>query len=56
MTYDNEDEIYQIYKDYSPKKYSLRYSAKNKIKAFELFFKSHKTLVNSFDKVAFEKV
>ncbi|CAD7288255.1 DNA adenine methylase [Campylobacter suis] len=54
LTYDNAPEIYNIYKDYSPKKYKLQYSAKNKIKETELFFSSSKTKIQSFLGVDFE--
>ena len=53
MTYDNEPKIYEIYKDYSPKRYKLQYSANTKIKETELFFNSPRTKVESFDGVIF---
>ena len=53
MTYDNEPKIYEIYKDYSPKRYKLQYSANVKIKETELFFNSPRTKVESFDRVIF---
>ena len=56
LTYDYRPEIYEIYKEYKPKKYKLQYSAKNKIKETELFFSSPKTEVNTFSKVEFEKI
>ena len=56
LTYDYRPEIYEIYKDYNPKKYKLQYSAKNKIKETELFFSSPKTEVNTFSKVEFEAI
>lgn len=56
LTYDYRPEIYEIYKDYNPKKYKLQYSAKNKIKEIELFFSSPKIEVNAFSKVEFEAI
>lgn len=54
MTYDNEPKIYEIYKDYNPKKYKLQYSANLKIKETELFFNSPRAKIESFDRVVFE--
>lgn len=38
MTYDNEPEILEIYKNYNAKLYEINYSANKKTRATELFF------------------
>ncbi|MDA1965301.1 hypothetical protein PDK41_08060 [Bacillus cereus] len=42
-----------MYSEVPTKMYQLMYSANRKRKEFEYLFHSHKTIVNSFDKVQF---
>lgn len=51
LTYDNEQEILDLYKDFNPKKFCLQYSANAKITATELMFSSSKTKTESFGKI-----
>lgn len=51
LTYDNEQEILDLYKDFNPKKFCLQYSANAKITATELMFSSSKTKTESFEKI-----
>lgn len=52
-TYDFNEEIAKMYSEVPTKMYQLMYSANRKRKEFEYLFHSHKTIVNSFDKVQF---
>ena len=51
LTYDNEQEILDLYRDFYPKKFCLQYSASAKITATELMFSSSKTKTESFGKI-----
>lgn len=54
-TYDNEDRIKKIYKDYEIHEYRIQYSANKTRKEIELLFHSPVTKINSYDKVKFSK-
>ena len=51
LTYDNESFIFDLYKNFNPKRFSLRYSANAKMTATELMFSSSKTKTESFGKI-----
>ena len=51
LTYDNESFIFDLYKNFNPKRFSLQYSANAKITATELMFSSSKTKTESFGKI-----
>lgn len=53
-TYDYEENIREIYKNYPALKYKIRYSANRVRKATEYLFHSPVTVVESFDKVEFQ--
>lgn len=54
-TYDYEENIKHIYKDYDVLKYKIRYSANKVRKATEYLFYSPITKIESYDKVEFHK-
>ncbi|WPC08790.1 DNA adenine methylase [Globicatella sp. PHS-GS-PNBC-21-1553] len=54
VTYDNEENIEQIYSDFPSLRYQIRYSANRVRKETELLFHSKNTIVSSFDKVQFK--
>ena len=51
LTYDNESFIFDLYKNFNPKRFCLQYSASAKITATELMFSSSKTKTESFGKI-----
>ena len=51
LTYDNESFIFDLYKNFNPKRFSLRYSDNAKMTATELMFSSSKTKTESFGKI-----
>ena len=51
LTYDNESFIFDLYNNFNPKRFSLRYSANAKMTATELMFSSSKTKTESFGKI-----
>ena len=55
LTYDNHPRIQELYQDILPMWYSLRYAANRKRKEWELFLHSPETIVESYDKVVFER-